>query len=102
MKTFAPSFFNHFSLSLNRFMFIDLLHIKIGNLNWCECGHCKNEAREIDLFFCREVDAMLLLRPKSQSTREHVTIQFLWTTARLMVTHVNFIYLIDKFFLFLL
>ena len=51
METFAPSFFNHFSLSLNRFMFIDLLHIKIGNLNWCECGHCKNEAREIDLFF---------------------------------------------------
>ena len=26
----------------------DLLHIRIGNLDWCKCRHCKNEAREID------------------------------------------------------
>ena len=26
----------------------DLLHIRIGNLHWCKCRHCKNEAREID------------------------------------------------------
>ena len=27
----------------------DLLHIKIENLSWCKCGHRKNEAREINL-----------------------------------------------------
>ena len=37
----------------------DLLHIRLGNLNWCYCGYCKNEAREIDGLCCREVDAML-------------------------------------------
>ena len=26
----------------------DLLHIRIGNLDWCKCGYCKNEASEID------------------------------------------------------
>ena len=26
----------------------DLLHIGIENLNWCKCGHCKNEVKEID------------------------------------------------------
>ena len=37
----------------------DLLHIRIGNLD-CKCRYCKNEAREIDCLFCREVDAMLI------------------------------------------
>ena len=27
----------------------DLLHTRIGNLDWCKCRHCKNEAREIGL-----------------------------------------------------
>ena len=31
----------------------NLLHIRVGNLNWCECGHCKNKAREIDCLCCR-------------------------------------------------
>ena len=35
-----------------------LLYIRIGNLEWCKCGHCKNEAREIDCLCCREVDVM--------------------------------------------
>ena len=26
----------------------DLLYIRTGNRDWCKCGHCKNEAREID------------------------------------------------------
>ena len=30
----------------------DLLHIRIGNLDWCKCGHCKNETRGIDCL-CR-------------------------------------------------
>ena len=40
------------------------LHIRIGNLNWCKCGHCKNEAREIDCLCCREVDAMFTASAK--------------------------------------
>ena len=27
----------------------DFLHISIGNLDWCKCGHFKNEAGEIKL-----------------------------------------------------
>ena len=42
----------------------DLLHIRIGNLDWCKCRHCKNEAREIDCLCCREVDAMLIASAK--------------------------------------
>ena len=29
-----------------------------------KCGHCKNEAREIDCFYCREVDAKLFASAK--------------------------------------
>ena len=36
-----------------------LLHIRIGNNDWCKCGHCKNKAREIDCLCCREVNSML-------------------------------------------
>ena len=32
----------------------NLLHIRIGNLNCCKCGHCKTEAREIDCLCCRD------------------------------------------------
>ena len=42
----------------------NLLHIRIGNLDWCKCRHCKNEARERDFFCCREVDAMLIALAK--------------------------------------
>ena len=69
MKAFAPPFFSHFSLSLNRkrtccnenhekdtkhihVSAADLLHIRIGNLDWRKCGHCKNEARKIDRLCC--------------------------------------------------
>ena len=27
---------------------VNLLHIRIGNLDWCKCRHCKNDEREID------------------------------------------------------
>ena len=40
-----------------------LLHIKIGNLDWPKCGHCKNEAREIDCVCCR--NAMLIASAKT-------------------------------------
>ena len=86
MKTFVPPFFDHFSLSLSRKKRVvmmramrkklniaiyasatDLLHIRIGNLNWYKCGHCKNEARETDCICCREiaVDVMLINLAKS-------------------------------------
>ena len=64
VKAFAPPFFNHFSLSLNKKKHGnesheketkhihasagDLLPIRTGNLNCCKCGHCRNEAREIN------------------------------------------------------
>ena len=34
----------------------DLLQIRMENLDWCKCGQCKNEVREIEFLFCREVD----------------------------------------------
>ena len=42
----------------------DLLHIGTGGLDWCKCGHCKNEAREIDFLCCREVDVMVIALAK--------------------------------------
>ena len=42
----------------------DLLHIRIGSLDWWKCGHCKSEARETDCLCCREVDAMLVASTK--------------------------------------
>ena len=42
----------------------DLLHIKIRNLNWCKCRHCRNEAREIHCLCCREVNTMLIASAK--------------------------------------
>ena len=72
MKSFAPPLFNHFRLSLNRkktcnenyeketkhiyASAADLLHMRIENLNWCKCGHCKNKTRKIDCLCCREVE----------------------------------------------
>ena len=87
MKSFAPPSFNHFSPSLNRkkrvvmramrkklnifTLELSSYYIRIGNLNKCKCGHCKNEARKIDCFCCREVWMQcLLVRQKSQSNRE--------------------------------
>ena len=50
----------------------DLLHIRAGNLNWCKCGHCKNEAREIGYLCCREADAMLVASAKIPEHDESV------------------------------
>ena len=54
-KPIAPLIFNHFSLSLSRKKVMetmrkkpntvaDLSDIRIGNVNWCKCRHCKKEA----------------------------------------------------------
>ena len=72
MKTFAPPFFNQFSLNLNRKKHVvmkamrkkrNVFKLQLSNY-WCECGHCKNEAREIDCLCCRKVDAMLIAAAK--------------------------------------
>ena len=31
---------------------------RVTNLDWCTCGNCKNEKREIDCLCCKEVDAL--------------------------------------------
>ena len=73
MKTSVPPFFNHLGLSLNRKKACgnesyekETEYIRIGNLNCCKCGDCKNEARELDWLCCREieVDAMLIISAK--------------------------------------
>ena len=71
MKTFAPPFFQPFKFVPEQKKTCgnesheketkriyasasDLLHIRIGNLSWCKCGHCKNEAREIDCLLLKK------------------------------------------------
>ena len=77
----------------------DLLHIRIGNLDWCKCEHFKNEPREIDCLFCREVDAMLIGLAKIPEREGRIS---LWATARLLVTRATLTYPADEFlFLFL-
>ena len=39
---------------------LPVYYILIGNLNWCKCGHCKNEAIEKYCLCCRKVDAKLI------------------------------------------
>ena len=51
----------------------DLLHIRIGNLNWCKCGHWKNEAREIDCLSCTEMNAMLIASAKVLEREESIS-----------------------------
>ena len=51
----------------------DLLHIRIGNLKWCNCGHWKNEAREIDCLSCREMNAMLIASAKVLEREESIS-----------------------------
>ena len=87
VKTFLPPFFNDFCLSLEQkktcgnerheketqhihAFAADLLYVRKKNLDWCKCWHCINAAREIDCLCCREVDAMLIVRLKSQGTKE--------------------------------
>ena len=72
---------------LNTFML--QLPIYYIYLYWGKCGHCNNEAREIDCLCCRKVDTVLRL--KSWSMRKHLAMLLLWVTVRLLVTRVSFI-----------
>ena len=52
----------------------DFLHIGIGNIDWCKCGHCKNEAREIDCLCCREVDTILIVSARIPEREESISL----------------------------
>ena len=52
----------------------DVLHIRIGNLDWCKCGHCKNEAREIDCVSCREMDVVLIASTKIPERKVNISL----------------------------
>ena len=90
IKTFAPSFFKNFSLSLNRKKMCgnksheketkhihasadNLLQIRIGSLDWCKCWDGRNEAREIDCFCFREVDVMLIASGKIPEREDSIS-----------------------------
>ena len=51
----------------------DLLHIRIGNLNWCKCWPYKNKAREIDCLFCRGMDAMFIALAKIPERKRSIS-----------------------------
>ena len=103
LKSFPLPLVNDFSLSLNRkktcgkesqlkkakhihASSVDLLHIRIGNVNWCKCGHCKNEASKIDCLCCREVDLILIASVESRSAREASRHPAFMGNCRLFVT----------------
>ena len=91
VKTFAQLIFNHFSLSLerkksnenheketkhshaSRASAADLSDIRNGNVDWCKCGCCKKEVREIDCLCCTDVDAI------SDEKFECITKRFVFT-----------------------
>ena len=69
----------------------------------CKCRYCKIEAREKDCLCCREVDAMPIALAKILRCEESILPSCLfWETARLLVTRVSLIYLLDEFFLLFL
>ena len=43
----------------------NLVHLRVGILDWCKCRHCKNKVRKIDCLCCREVDTMLISLSKN-------------------------------------
>ena len=47
--------------------------ILIGNLDWCKCGHCKNEAREKGCLCYREVDAKLIALAKIPGRKRSIS-----------------------------
>ena len=91
MKSFAPRFSCRFIT----------YSIKIGNLDWCKCGHCKNEAREIDCLCCRKVDPMLIASSKISEREENILSSSFYEHLP-SVTRVSLIYLVDEIFVLFL
>ena len=68
-----------------------------------KCRHCNNEARDVGCICYRELDAMFIASAEiSEREGKHLTIQLLWVSARLLVTCISLIYLIDEFFFWFL
>ena len=72
--------------------------IRIGNLDWCKCGHCNNEAREIDCLCWREMGAMLTASAKITQREGSISPCNFMGICRMLVTRVSLIYLVDEFF----
>ena len=59
-------------------------NIRIGNLDWCKCGHYKNKAREIDCFCGWEVDVMLVASAKIPEHEGSISpSSFLWVISHM-------------------
>ena len=54
--------------------FITYSVIRIGNLDWCKCGHWKYEATEIDCLCGRQVDTVLVASAKIPEREESVSL----------------------------
>ena len=55
-----------------KFLRIPLLQNNQGQL-LLKCGHCKNEAKEIDRLCCRELDAMLIASAKIPEREKRIS-----------------------------
>ena len=92
----TPSVAN-FETKHTHYLVADLLHIRVGNLDWWKWGNCKNEAREIDCIWCRDVDVMLIALAKILEREGNIS-PCSFYKQRLLVTRVSFTYLVDEFF----
>ena len=55
---------NIFMFFFITFSYYDVLHIRIGDLDWCKCGHGKNETREINCLCGRDVNVIFIASGK--------------------------------------
>ena len=87
LKSFAPSFFNYFSLSLNRKKHVVMRALK----------------KKLNIFTLQLLIYYILEQEISIGARgKHLSIQLSWASGRLLVTRVSLIYLVDEFFLLFL
>ena len=114
MKTFAPPFFIHFSLSLNRKKACgNESHEKETNLFMLQLQICYILEQEIlistnaDLakneviaFVVERCMQCLPFRQNPGAHRKHLAIHVLWATAQLLATRVSLMYLVYEFFSF--
>ena len=78
--------------------------IRVGDLNWCKCRHCKNEAKEIECLCCRDVDSMLTALAKVPQCEGSILLSSLTCVGicKTISHSVSLIYLVDQFFFFFL
>ena len=83
------------TVSFVKFLRRSFLQNNFGRL-LLKCRYCKYEAREIDCYSCREVDAMLVASDKIPEREESISPSSFYR--HLLVTRISLIYLIDEFF----